>query len=431
MSCLEALYGGAAGGGKSDAMLMDAAQFVGDGNYSALMLRKTYADLSLPGALMDRARDWWHDKAKWDDKKKTFTWPSGATITFGYLETEEDKRRYQGAEFQRIYFDELTQFTESQYTYLFSRLRRLAGSSVPIAMRSASNPGGTGHGWVRKRFLSPEAIRDMKAGRYGQLYDNAGRSFVPSKVRDNPHLDVAQYEDALNRLDPVTRAQLKQGDWTASAEGRFKPEWFPRYRRNHEIYQFLRSNGDVFRTIDARDCLRFFTLDPTGTGREMTQEQRGTKPQSWAVCSVWDQTPDRTWLVWRNMLRGQWDTMELAARVTQLAREEQPSAIIVEIDGIGKAVYDNLTARGLPTHPVSTGQRDKLTRAQTACVEAEQGRIWLPESEPWLDSLEAELFTWQGLEGEQADQIDTLSYAAIAKTQGITGEPVWEGAWVR
>lgn len=221
----EALYGGAAGGGKSDALLMDAVQYVDDPGYRALMLRRTYADLSLPGALMDRAKSWWMSIAHWDEKTKTFRWPSGATITFGYLETEVDKYRYQGAEFQRIYFDELTQFSETQYTYLFSRLRRRAGVTTPLAMRAASNPGGQGHTWVRDRFVSEEAAEKLRSGEYESHYEQGGRAFVPSKLHDNPHLDIAEYEQSLEGLDPVTKAQLKEGDWTATAAGMFRREW--------------------------------------------------------------------------------------------------------------------------------------------------------------------------------------------------------------
>ena len=138
----EALFGGSAGGGKTDALLMAALQSVDTPGYAALVLRRTYADLSLPGALMDRAQEWLGPTAaRWHDTEKTWAFPSGATITFGYLEHELDKFRYQGSELSFCAFDELTQFTESQYRYLFSRLRRLAGSDIPLRMRSASNPG--------------------------------------------------------------------------------------------------------------------------------------------------------------------------------------------------------------------------------------------------------------------------------------------------
>src|SRR5262245_57491100 len=93
LACMlrEAFYGGSAGGGKSDALLMGAAQFVDVPGYSALLLRRTYADLSLPGAIMDRSQSWWQETdAHWSRADKVWTFPSGARITFGFLATDAD-----------------------------------------------------------------------------------------------------------------------------------------------------------------------------------------------------------------------------------------------------------------------------------------------------------------------------------------------------
>lgn len=213
LSCKEAMFGGAAGGGKSDALLMAALQYVDVPGYAALLLRRTFADLALPKALMDRAGEWLAGTAaRWSERDKTWTFPSGATITFGYLETERDKYRYQGAEFQFIGFDELTQFMSSQYTYLFSRLRRIVGVPVPLRMRSATNPGGVGHAWVKQRLIVE--------GR------DHGRVFVPSRLEDNPHVDQEAYEASLAELPPLERAQLRNGDWDAEEVG----GWFDRRR---------------------------------------------------------------------------------------------------------------------------------------------------------------------------------------------------------
>ena len=214
LDCPEAFYGGAAGGGKSDALLAAALQWVDVPSYNALLLRRTFADLSLPGALMDRAADWLGGTdAVWHGNIKAWRFPSGASLQFGYLESENDRFRYQSAEFQFIGFDELTQFTERQYLYLFSRLRRLAGLSVPLRMRSASNPGGPGHEWVKQRFIMTAA--------------NTGRVFIPARMEDNPHLDIESYRKALQELDAVTRAQLQGGDWDVSHTGAmFQREFF-------------------------------------------------------------------------------------------------------------------------------------------------------------------------------------------------------------
>jgi hypothetical protein len=201
----EVLFGGAAGGGKSDALLMAALQYVDRPNYAALILRKTYKDLALPGAIMDRCGEWLAGTAaRWSDTDHAYTFPSGARLAFGYLETEKDKYRYQSSEFQFIAFDELTQFPDTQYRYLFSRLRRSTGSTVPLRMRSASNPGGIGHDWVHERFIK-----------------NPGPDcrFVPATLDDNPHVDAVEYRKNLAELDETTRLQLEKGVWTRDRGG--------------------------------------------------------------------------------------------------------------------------------------------------------------------------------------------------------------------
>lgn len=195
----DAFYGGAAGGGKSDALLMAALQFVDQPNYAAILFRRTYADLALPGALMDRAHDWLGPTdARWADKDKQWVFPSNATINFGYLESDRDRYRYQSSEFQFVGFDELTQFSAVQHGYLFSRLRKLKSASIPLRMRGASNPGNVGHQYVKERYVDP---------------GDADRPFIPAKLRDNPHVDQESYSRMLLNLDEPTRRQLADGIW--------------------------------------------------------------------------------------------------------------------------------------------------------------------------------------------------------------------------
>lgn len=201
----EVLYGGAAGGGKTDALLMAALQYVHIPGYAALLLRRTYTDLSLPGAIMDRAHHWLaNTDARWNGIDRKWLFPSGAVLAFGYLDNERDRFRYQGAELQFIGFDELTQFPERWYLYLLSRLRRLQSSGIPLRARAASNPGGVGHDWVFRRFVRS---------------DEGERCFVPATCDDNPHLDGAAYRATLQKLDPITRTQLLEGKWIRDSSG--------------------------------------------------------------------------------------------------------------------------------------------------------------------------------------------------------------------
>ncbi len=220
LDCFEAFYGGAAGGGKSDALLMAALAYVDVPGYAAILFRRTFPDLNQPGALIPRSKEWLSKSpARWHGGEHRWTFPSGATLTFGHLQREDDKLQYQGAEFQFAGFDEQTQFTETQFAYLASRLRRPEYgplSRVPLRLRGAGNPGGPGHKWTKRRSVdripNPDDPEDT-------LDDCAARVFVPAKLSDNPSIDQNSYTESLGALDPQTRKQLLDGDWNARAAG--------------------------------------------------------------------------------------------------------------------------------------------------------------------------------------------------------------------
>lgn len=190
---------------------MAALQYVDVPKYSALLIRKTYADLAQPGALLDMAKDWlmpWVEKGevKWSDKDKKFTFPSGATLKLGYLETDADKYQYQGAVYQYIGIDECTQIVPSGYTYLFSRLRKAAGMPVPLRYRATANPGGEHHDYYYNRFFTEEAREK-------------GRVFMGATLDDNPYLDQESYRESLSELTPLEQEQLLKGNWEAREAG--------------------------------------------------------------------------------------------------------------------------------------------------------------------------------------------------------------------
>lgn len=228
----EVLYGGAAGGGKSIAQMMAALQFVDVPGYSAILFRKTFADLTLPGALISIAKEWlmpWveRNEVKWSEKEHKFTFPSGATLAFGYLESENDCFRYQGAEFQYIGFDECTHISPGNYRYLFSRLRKPKSLDVPLRVRATCNPGGAYGEYYHNRFFIE-----------GQ---ENGRIFIGAGLKDNPHLDAEEYKEALAELDPVTREQLLNGNWDIKESGDlFSSEWLHEVSRN-DMPEYIKS----------------------------------------------------------------------------------------------------------------------------------------------------------------------------------------------
>lgn len=219
LDVLESTYGGAAGGGKSDALLASALRFVDVPSYSALILRRTYPDLSLPGAIMDRAKTWLEGtRAAWNDRDKRWTFPSGAVLQFGYCDSEQDKDRYKSAEFQFVGIDEITEWPEAWATFFFSRMRRLAGSNVPLRFRAATNPDGLGSAWVRERYKIKEGSVVT-----GAHWVDSDCVFWGARAEDNPSIDLAAYEKSLERMlggrDGVKWKQLREGLWIRDDQG--------------------------------------------------------------------------------------------------------------------------------------------------------------------------------------------------------------------
>lgn len=214
----EILYGGAAGGGKSVFQLAAALQYVDTPGYAAILFRKTYADLNLPGALISMSKEWLMPfvetgEVHWSEKKTQYTFPSGATLSFGYLESENDCYRYQGSEFQYIGIDECTHISPGNYRYLFSRLRKTKTLQVPLRFRATANPGGQyGEYYYQRFFVEGEEKK---------------RVFLSAGLDDNPYLDTEEYLEALDELDPVTREQLANGNWNIKESGdMFSRVWF-------------------------------------------------------------------------------------------------------------------------------------------------------------------------------------------------------------
>lgn len=194
---------------------MSALQYADIPGYSAIIFRRTFSQLNAASTgLIPRSKAWLKGTAAlWNESKHMWTFPSGAVLQFGHLQRVDDVYNYQGPEYQFLGFDELTQFTEFQYTYLFSRLRRLVTSDVPLRVRSTSNPGGLGHDWVKRRFID-EGL-------------NHGRAVIRAFLDDNPSLDRTEYLKSLAELDPITRAQLLGGDWSVNRLGTLmQRQWF-------------------------------------------------------------------------------------------------------------------------------------------------------------------------------------------------------------
>ncbi len=205
----DVLYGGAAGGGKSYAMLVDPLRFAHRAAHRALILRRSMPELR---ELIDKSREL-YPKAfpgcKFREVEKIWTFPSGSKLEFGYLERDADVYRYQGQAYSWIGFDEITHLnTEFSWNYLASRLRTTDPEIEPY-MRCTANPGGVGATWVKKRYVLPNEPNESFTGA-----DGLTRKFIPARLEDNPYLaQDGRYEQMLKALPDIQRKQLLEGNW--------------------------------------------------------------------------------------------------------------------------------------------------------------------------------------------------------------------------
>ena len=291
---------------------------------------------------------------------------------FGYLADPADHFRYQGARFQFLGFDELTHFREAQYLYLFSRLTKLQGMNVPLRMRAGSNPGGEGHGWVKRRFINSE------------------RMFIRSTLADNPSEDAAAYRLSLAKLDHITRRQLEDGDWEITEGGMlFKRHWF-------EIVDTA--------PRDARR-VRYWDL-------AATKKKDGNDPD-WTAGARMARTPDGVHFI-EDVRHNRDAPLDVERLVQQTAALDGPAVEVVmeqEPGASGVITIDHYRRRVLSGFEFHEHKSDtnKLIRARPLSSAAEAGNVKIVRgawNEAFLD--EVELFPTPG---EHDDMVDAASGA--------------------
>lgn len=225
----EGLCGGAAGPGKTDCVIALATRYVEHSDYKGILFRRTFPQLQ---EIIDRC--WARYPSLGGIYRSTehrWYFPSGATIALSHMQHESDMYNHQGKEYQFIGFDELTQFLEKQYLYLFSRARS-TNPNIPPRIRSSTNPGGVGHQWVKERFVTvcepKKTYIDPKTG--------LSRVFIPGTVEDNPSLfdNDPGYVLRLEALPEIEKLRLRYGVWDA-----FEGQVFPELSvRTHGIQPF-------------------------------------------------------------------------------------------------------------------------------------------------------------------------------------------------
>jgi predicted phage terminase large subunit-like protein len=395
----EILYGGAAGGGKSDWLLMEALRYAWVPGYSAIIFRRTFPQLTQSDGLIPRSLEWLGGtSAQWNQATHTWTFPSGATLTFGHMQHENAKTNYQGGAWQMIGFDELTHFTESQYLYLFSRRRRPKGTNeksllaqVPLRTRTASNPGGIGHDWVRQRFL---------------VENDPKRAFIPAFLQDNPHLDQESYIESLAELDDYEREQLLSGNWDAAPPGSmFRRQWFPRIDRRED---------------DATHYVRGWDLASTAP-------KPGTDPDYTVGVLLSDNGLSEP--VIEDVIRGRWDPSDLdKVMLAAAANDPDGTEIWVEREGgasgkIAESHFIKLLAGYYVQFESPTGAKPIRARPVASWAKSQTlPMVRAAWNDPYLRELE--MFVGDGTEAHD-DQVDATSLAfskLILQSRGEWGD---------
>lgn len=432
--CEEVLFGGAAGGGKSDAILMAALQYVDVPGYSAIILRRDFPRLNLPGAIMDRAKSWLAGTAaNWNKGEKTFYFPSGAKLQFGYIDNVQDRFRYNSSEFDFIGWDELTEIDlrseddeTNPYLYMFSRLRRTKEKRIPQRVCGATNPGQVGHMFVKNYF-----IRDAEMDEHGVYWKEAEidvkghriktkRAFLPSLMKDNYALDEWEYTAKLARLPKVTRERLLAGNWDIQEGTLIDISKFGRYETvetSNTTLLYPLTNGLRSGHVDGRLPTRYAVIDTAGSSQQKEAESKG-KAASYSVIQIYDSFEEKLFL--REVVRGRFEWLALVARTIEALRRWKVPRTYIENATVGVALAAELQKAGLsceligPTLPdMVPGLNAKYERAVAGKLfeTVENGNFYVPaERSAWLDAFTGEIGSWTGRVNETADQIDTASY---------------------
>ena len=361
---------------------MAAVQYVQYSHYRALILRKTYADLSLPGAIMDRAIDWWDgvEGARFSHADKVCCFPSGARVQFGYLASARDHYRYQGAEVHFVGIDEASQIPSHQLRYLHTRIRKAKDDPIPARYRLASNPGDVSHDWLKDTYVKGA--------------DGHNVVYLPGLMTDNPGLDVEEYRKQLAHLDPVTRKQLELGDWDVQLSGGVLDVTKLKY----------------FTSGEFRQRVRYWDF-------AATEQKEGVEPD-WTA-GVLMGVEDGVYQV-QDVQRFREGPAEVEVRVKAQAQIDGPSVPVryeEEPGSAGKIVTDHYARHVLQGRDFrgvrSTGSKPERARPLAAAIS--NGLVSLRSEAPWVRDLTNEMRSFPL--GTHDDQVDAMSGAMTALTQ--------------
>lgn len=419
-----AFYGGAAGGGKSYAMLLDPLRHYNNPDFGAVIFRRTTTQVRNEGGLWDESQGvypWFQGAPRKDVLEWNFK--TGMRIKFAHLEHDKNVFDWQGSAIPLIEFDELTHFTKHQFFYMLSRNRSTCG--VKPYVRGATNPDPDS--WVREfidwwigpdGFAIPERsgkirwfirqddkiiwadTRDELISVYGEKMRPKSFTFISAKLTDNKILMEKDpgYMANLLAMNRVDRARLLEGNWNirASAGMMFQRQWFP--------------------LVDAippgwRKVIRFWDRAAT------TPSESNPDPDYTRGIKLYEY-PDGTFVVAdmrsaratpgqiEKLIR---DTAAFDGRACMVMSQQDPGSA-----GVCEAEHFTKALQGYDVHTMTTS-KDKVTRAKPVSAQCEVGNVKVLRA-PWNNEFFTELENFP--DGNHDDQVDVLSGAFNALIDG-------------
>ena len=311
----EVLFGGSLGGGKTEMILkhmVDICCLVP--NAKTLVIRRSFPELiEIAGRLKKRIPPQLATYNKSDHVLRFHH--NGAELHLGYLDSEDDATRYQGQEYVKVGFDELTHYDKEWVALVTSRIRGtgqiaedMTRHGFTMGVLAASNPGGRGHAWTKETFIDPAPAGEPFTGE-----DGVRRVFIPSSLYDNPFIDHEDYVRRLGALDPERKRALIEGDWSIPAGTRF-----PQFRERIHV-------------IKPED----FPIPPVGVVRVVGVDYGINDP----FAAVWAAKVGDTIVVYRDHVQDGLAASQQAAKVLELESEEERlhSDVTVALDPNGWA----------------------------------------------------------------------------------------------
>lgn len=449
-----AIYGGAAGGGKTYGILLDPLRHIHVPGYRHSILRRTSVEITKPGALWDESQKIYPYLGGVSKiSPRTWTFPSGAIISFEYCEHESDLQGFQGSQIAGISFDEVTTFTAKQFWFITGRNRSTTG--IRPFVRATCNPDPSS--WVAEfigwwidqdtGFPIPERAGVIRffarinntvywADTAQELIEEHGTdiqpqsvTFIPAKLSDNPTLITKDpgYRAKLQAMPEVERRKFLDGNWKHISGGIIRREQFQWFGDGVVCLRIGTSE------YDNNHLKRFATIDTAGASEDRANEARG-KSRSYSVVAVWDYHAHKNILFLRHLWRTRVEYNQLEPGVVTLLKTWNCRVAHLENATISVAIgaalkNDGVRVEFLPTKlpGQNTTGKAKYDRALAAglLTRVENGWLALPENNPsWLSDYISEMCSWTGHPDEPADQIDVSSYAAyccVRKTSRFDG----------